>query len=108
MPKPRKDVQIALVEYGAAGKWKDVTALVNGHLVCGMLSLRGTNVLFGGDPAPGIPKSIIATYTVDDEDKMLEVPENGVVNIQFDPKNFFYRLTPKTDGNFRFRIENGK
>ncbi len=104
MPKPRKDVRIDLVEYGASDKWKDVTAIANEHLTCGVLSIRGTNALFGGDPAPGVPKSVLVTYTIDGEDKMMEVRENDWVRIQFDPKNYFYRLTPKTDATFKFVI----
>ena len=104
VPKPRKDVSLELAEYGAADKWKDVTDIFNENLICGVVNLQGTNNLFGGDPAPGIPKSMIITYAIGDEDKMLEIRENGWVRIQYNPKDYFYRLTPKTDATFKFVI----
>lgn len=104
VPSPRKDVSLELVEYGAADKWKDVTAIAKEFLIAGSLNMQGSNKIFGGDPAPGVPKSMMVTYTIDDEDKMMEVRENGWVRIQYDPKSYFYRLTPKTDATFKFVI----
>ncbi len=105
VPRSRQDVQLSLIEYGGEGKWKEVTEIANEHLCCGMLSLPVTNTLFGDDPAPGIPKTIIASYTIGNEDRMLEVPEHGTLNIQYDPQHFFYHLTPKTDKTFKFVLE---
>jgi hypothetical protein len=103
-PKPRKELIISLAEYGAADKWKDVTSIVNRQLSGGALNFQGTNILFGGDPAPGIVKSLVINYTLDDEEIIATFNENAWVRLQYNPKDYFYLLTPKGSTIFKFVV----
>ncbi|MDR2116204.1 MAG: hypothetical protein LBP87_07475 [Planctomycetaceae bacterium] len=107
VPKPRKELAITLAEYGAVDKWKDVTFIVNRQLSGGALNFQGTNILFGGDPAPGVVKSLVINYTMDDNEEIVTFGENAWVRFQYDPKDYFYLLTPKGSTTFKFivRIE---
>ncbi|MDR3196753.1 MAG: hypothetical protein LBU34_02690 [Planctomycetaceae bacterium] len=103
-PKPRKELAVTLAEYGAVDKWKDVTSVVNRQLSGGALNFQGTNVLFGGDPAPGIVKSLVINYTLDDNEEIATFGENAWVRLQYDPKDYFYLLTPKGSPTFKFAV----
>jgi hypothetical protein len=103
-PKPRKELTISLAEYGAADKWKEVTSIVNRRLSGGALNFQGTNILFGGDPAPGIVKSLLINYTLDDEEIIATFNENSWVRLQYNPKDYFYLLTPKGSTIFKFVV----
>jgi hypothetical protein len=103
-PKTRKELTITLAEYGAADKWKDVTPIVNRQLSGGVLNFQGTNILFGGDPAPGIVKSLVINYTLDDNEIITTFNENAWVRIQYHPKDYFYLLTPKGSPIFKFVV----
>jgi hypothetical protein len=103
-PKPRKELIITLAEYGAADKWKDVTSIVNRQLSGGVLNFQSTNILFGGDPAPGIVKSLVINYILDDDEIIATFSENAWVQLQYDPKDHFYLLTPKGSPKFKFVV----
>jgi hypothetical protein len=103
-PKPRKELTITLAEYGAADRWKDVTSTVNRQLSGGALNFQGTNILFGGDPAPGIVKSLVINYTLDDDEIITTFNENAWVRLQYNPKDYFYLLTPKGSPIFKFVV----
>jgi hypothetical protein len=103
-PKPRKELTISLAEYGAADKWKDVTSIVNRQLSGGALNFQGTNILFGGDPAPGIVKSLLINYTLDEEEMITTFNENAWVRLQYNPKDYFYLLTQKGSTIFKFVV----
>lgn len=103
-PKPRKELTISLAEYGADNKWKDVTSIVNRQLSGGALNFQGTNILFGGDPAPGVVKSLVLNYTLDDEEIITTFNENAWVQLQYNPKDYFYLLTPKGSTIIKFVV----
>lgn len=107
-PKPRKELTVSLAEYGATDTWKDVTRIVNEQLSCDSLNFHGTNVLFEGDPAPGVVKSLVLTYSLDDDEELKEYGENAPIRIQFDSKDQFFRLAPKDTESFEFFIETSK
>jgi hypothetical protein len=104
IPKTRKELAITLAEYGAVDKWKDVTSAVNRQLSGGALNFQGTNTLFGGDPAPGIVKNLVINYTLGDDEEITTFGENAWVRLQYNPKDYFYRLTPKGSSTFKFVV----
>ncbi|MDR1269788.1 MAG: hypothetical protein LBK82_09705 [Planctomycetaceae bacterium] len=104
VPKTRKELAITLAEYGAVDKWKDVTFTVNRQLSGGALNFQGTNTLFGGDPAPGIVKNLVINYTLGDDEEIATFGENAWVRLQYNPKDYFYLLTPKSSPTFKFVV----
>ncbi|MDR1964947.1 MAG: hypothetical protein LBQ50_14345 [Planctomycetaceae bacterium] len=105
VPQPRKELAISLAEYGAADQWKDVTRVVNRQLSGGALNFQGTNALFGGDPAPGVVKSLVLNYTLDEDDLISTFGENAWVRLQYNPKDYFHLLTPKGAATFKFTVK---
>ncbi|MDR2441070.1 MAG: hypothetical protein LBE12_17050 [Planctomycetaceae bacterium] len=103
-PKSRKELVVTLAEYGAANQWRDVTSIVNRQLSGGALNFQGTNHLFGGDPAPGVVKSLVLNYTLDDDEIITTFGENTWVRLQYNPKDYFYLLTPKGSPTFKFVV----
>ena len=69
MPPPRPPArgQLAIVRatYGAPGRQQDVTRRLQSLIRGGSLSITVNNDTMGMDPAPGSPKSLWVTYTVD-------------------------------------------
>ena len=76
--KPLK-IEIVKAEYGAGGKWKDVTKTVQ-RAVSGLpliaLSSSKYNDAFGGDPAPGKPKVLKIEYRIDGKSGKATFAEN--------------------------------
>jgi hypothetical protein len=103
-PKPRKELIVSLAEYGADDKWKDVTSIVNRQISGGALYFQGTNTLFGGDPAPGVVKSLVLNYTLDADEFITTFGENAWVRLQYNPTDYFHLLTPKGSPTFKFLV----
>jgi hypothetical protein len=103
-PKPRKKLDISLAEYGATDKWKDATALITRLQIGDAVQFNATNVFFGGDPAPGIVKNLVLTYSLDGEEQVQTLPENANVRIQYNPKDYYFRLSPKSGKSFEFKV----
>lgn len=110
--KPRKKLNIMLAEYGANDKWMDVTHIVKKFQIGDSLEVRPGNALFGKDPAPGVHKSMMLTYTLEDEndeiEELKEYREGSLVRIQFDPKEQYFRLGVKDVDSFEFNIKTNK
>ncbi len=103
-PKSREELKISLAEYGANDRWADVTETVRDFIVGDTLEIRAGNLLFG-DPAGGVVKNLILTYSVGDEDEKIETfTENQLVKIQFDPKDRFFRLNVDKKSAFEFVV----
>ena len=79
--KPLK-IEIVKAEYGARGKWKDVTKTVQ-RAVSGLpsiaLSSSKYNEAFGGDPAPGVAKLLKIEYRIDGNLGKVTFAENNPI-----------------------------
>lgn len=110
-PKPRKKLTILSAEYGANDRWMNVADAVKKLQIGDSLEFRPSNSLFGKDPAPNVPKSIMLTYMLEDEDdeveELKEYREGSLIQIQFDPKEQYFRLIPKGKDEFKFSIQTG-
>ncbi len=110
-PPSRKKLDILLAEYGAEGKWIDVTDQVKKLQSNDMLGFEAGNALFG-DPIGGVVKSFIITYTLTDEDGEDEIignyTENQAVRIQYDAKQLYFGLKIERVDAFEFAIGPGK
>ncbi|MCL2744386.1 MAG: hypothetical protein FWE67_11100 [Planctomycetaceae bacterium] len=107
-PKPKKKLNIMLAEYGADGKWMDITALVKKSQIGDSLAFRITNTAVGKDPVPGVVKSMMLTYSLidkDDEEEFLkEYTENALVRVQFNEKEQYFRFVVKDTDVFEFNV----
>ena len=75
---------ILSAQYGADGMFADVTLLVDSMVqssIATTLGLTVDNSTMGGDPCPGIPKSLHITYTVPTTLTNLSFGENATVNL---------------------------
>ncbi len=102
-PKPRKELKVILAEYGGTDRWADVTETVRDLIIGDTLDIRAGNFLFG-DPAGGVVKNLMLTYSLEDDEKLETFSENQLVKIQFDPKDQFYRLDAGKQPAFEFVV----
>jgi hypothetical protein len=77
-------VKLAIVkaEYGAAGHLKNVTEELQkaaGDLQLISLPSQNYNEVFGGDPAPGMPKKLSVRYKINDKDGEASFAENSLI-----------------------------
>jgi hypothetical protein len=95
---PPKPLTIVKAEYGADGKWLDVTDIARKAMKDGHLSMRATNAL-GPDPAPRMVKSLRVVYTSGETEHIAEVRENEELRI--DPASTQNRITlqPSSTGD---------
>jgi hypothetical protein len=109
-PKPKKKLDILLAEYGASGKWLDITALVKKSQIGDSLKFSPTNAAVGKDPIGGVVKSMMLTYSLSDadneEETLKECRENSLVQIQFDEKEQYFRFVIKDTEVFEFSVVN--
>ena len=105
-PKPRKKLDVSLAEYGATNRWTDVTTKVSDLIVGDSLVFRADNELFT-DTVPGVVKSLVLNYSLDDDELIETISENQNVRIQFDPKDKFFRLAVDEKSTFEFAITAG-
>lgn len=59
---PRLHLEILGARYGAPDRESDVTELLRSHVRNGKLSMLVSNEELGGDPAPGVSKSLLIDY----------------------------------------------
>ncbi len=59
---PSDKLQITTAEYGANNSWADVTGIVSGNVRGGRLTMVVSNTNLGGDPLPGVVKTLKITY----------------------------------------------
>ena len=82
-PKPDK-VVVVKAEYGnregASPKVASVTDRLNGAIRNGVTAIRVKPARLGGDPAPGMEKSLWVEYEVNGKKLTATVPENGSFN----------------------------
>jgi hypothetical protein len=79
---PTAKLEIVKATYGAQQKSKDVTnALRSQTKNFPLISLGGLGYkqFFGGDPAPGMPKTLTIQYTFDGQPAKIVFDENNVV-----------------------------
>ena len=68
-------------KYGGRNRWKDVTAIVAGHVKNQGLVMTVTNGAFGGDPVPGVRKVLVVRYRIGSEVHTKRFAENAQVRI---------------------------
>jgi hypothetical protein len=80
--EPRDDDQLRIVsaEYGANGKFVELTEILRARIVGGALDVLVSNDL-GGDPCRGVPKALTVKYTVRGETKTATVAEDQRLRI---------------------------
>jgi hypothetical protein len=74
-----QELTVSKALYGGRDKWADVTAKIK-KLVAAGGKLNINNGSMGGDPAYGIGKKLLVLYSVDNQAKLLAVPERKVFN----------------------------
>lgn len=79
-----KKVKLEIVEanYGAGGKQKDVTKLLQmqvGGIPLITLKSAAYNTSFGGDPAPGVAKNLKVRYRIDGKAAEASFAENALI-----------------------------
>ena len=75
------ELKITKASYGAGDRQADVTGKLAAAAANGSLTIKAENALSGGDPAPGVAKSLRADYTLDGIAKSEVVAENGTLVI---------------------------
>jgi hypothetical protein len=86
-------LKIVRAEYGAEGKWLDVTDTVAKAVRESQLTLRVTNTL-GPDPAPGIGKKLRVVYLSGGIEQIAEARENEELRISSIPLQNRITLQP--------------
>ena len=81
-PKSSKPLNIELISaiYGIPGdgkKQKDITKIIQQHLDLRDYDFTISNTVAGGDPAPGVVKTLLLKYKLDGKLYEKKVPENG-------------------------------
>ena len=79
--KPVK-IEIISAQYGANGKFVDVTALLRryvGDFPVIVLPSASYNASFGGDPVPGVVKELRIRYRMDGKEGRVSLKENAPV-----------------------------
>ncbi len=83
-------LEIQQAEYGADGKWKDVTGRVAAAVKENGIRLLVDNNTMGGDPALQVSKRLKVTFTLDGRERQIEVPENQTLRVpEESPQNGF-------------------
>ncbi len=77
--QPALDIKKAI--YGKDGQVADVTEAVRKAVVSGSLSLKATNDLANGDPAPNQVKELRLEFTLDGKDEVRSVPEGESITL---------------------------
>ena len=75
-------IEIIKAQYGAEGRFTDVTDLLRKHvsdLPLIVLAAVNYNDSFGGDPAPGSTKQLQIEYSIDEKLGKVSLAENKVV-----------------------------
>ena len=80
--RPGKPLNIELISalYGVPGnakKQKDVSKIIQQHLDARDYDFTISNTVAGGDPAPGVVKTLVIKYKLDGKLIEKKVPENG-------------------------------
>ncbi len=76
-----RDLRIMNAFYGHRGRIKDVTGQLNGMISGGKLTLQVSNQTFGGDPAPGLTKSLKVYYLANGRHWERRWPEGAAVSL---------------------------
>ncbi len=75
-------LEILKAEYGAGNQFKDVTAILQQHtrdLSLIVLPSGSYNAVFGGDPAPGVPKQLKVQYRINGKPGEATFAENAAI-----------------------------
>ena len=91
---PLKTLHIIKAEYGAKDKWVDATAQIVAAARDNRISLIADNKL-AGCPIKGVAKTLKVRYTLDGEEKIVEVNEGEKLNIQAASIAHRYELVAK-------------
>lgn len=86
-------LKVLRARYGREGQWVDVTGAVAKAVQGDRLSLRVSNEL-GGDPAPGLAKSLEVTYSAGGNPETTEARENENIEISSAPGRNRLTLQP--------------
>ncbi len=62
---PTRGLVILRAEYGARGRWMDITARLQSRVSANRVNVRVNNDLAGGDPAPNVPKELRVRWRID-------------------------------------------
>ncbi|MDA1163858.1 MAG: hypothetical protein O3B13_12205 [Planctomycetota bacterium] len=76
------DLEIVKAEYGAGTKQRDVTAVLrkrSGDLPLITLAATGYNASFGGDPAPGVVKTLKVQYRINGKSGAASFAEDALI-----------------------------
>jgi len=96
-------VEIIKAEYGTAGKFKDVTAMLRQHardLPLIVLPSSSYNTAFGGDPVPGVVKQLKVQYRMDGKAGETTFPEDATIMLPV-PKIAVFRDGRSARGGYR-------
>lgn len=72
---PTRGLVILRAEYGARGRWVDITDRLQARVVLNRLSVRVDNDLAGTDPAPNVPKELRLRVRVDGREERRTLSE---------------------------------
>jgi HEAT repeat protein len=81
-------VEILKAEYGADGKYRDVTEALRQrvrNLPLILLANPSYNASFGGDPVPGVVKQLKVRYRINGKEGQASFPENATIMLPIPP-----------------------
>ena len=79
--KPTSELYITVALYGTDDVIRDVTKKVQEQVAYNRLNLRVDNSNLGGDPAPGYPKALTLTYTINGKTDTIVAREQQTIKI---------------------------
>jgi len=85
-------LRILRADYGADGRFADVTGLLAGQIQDGRLSMMVDNASMGGDPADNHRKTLTVWYVADGRPAMETVGEGGMLSLPAEADFFQGRL----------------
>ncbi|WP_345062539.1 DNAJC11 domain-containing protein [Acidovorax lacteus] len=74
-------LQILQATYGVGDRMIEVTARLRSQVRGGRLDVRADNDLAGWDPAPGVPKMLYVTYSVNGRESRVRVRESDYLSL---------------------------
>lgn len=81
-PSQHQNLVINSAQYGASGKYINVTDILSGKVADGELHIVANNDLFT-DPNPNVFKELIVSYAVNEKNETITIPENSVLHLSF-------------------------
>jgi hypothetical protein len=82
---PCSVLRITSAMYGAKGRFKDVTDIIENNVVEDHLEMRVDNSTLGGDPAPGVVKTLEIYYNYNGIKNCVSAREQQMIRINSEP-----------------------